>query len=306
MNETPFPLTVPTLSDQDLLEVEEQVLVAVNTRSVDHLNVFGLGEISVAIGWPTDEPVAVVKRLIPNPDPQRTLSDIEQVRGFRSKIEERGGAVLPTDLRTVTRDDGHVIPYMVQPAVPRAMLAETVLDNDQPVAEHPLLVALYDYVERVSTDRFSIDPQIPNFAWHEGGLWLFDFSTPQLYDADGNFAANFDSGLLTLPALVRPVASRQVSKIFEYYRSHTGALTQTIVFLKRIGADRWVEPALETFNARLSDPIHAATVEERYRAQVKEFPQLKRLVQIQRTWIERVRREQFEFIITDSFAGTIL
>ncbi len=299
------PFEAPSVDDDELREVEQAIQRAQRDRSVDHLHVLGLGEISVAVGWPTETPRFVAKRLLPLADVGDARRDADAIVSFASAIEGGGGNLVGTDVRLLHRDDGAHVPYLLQPIVPRSALAETLLDDD-PVDEHPAFVALHDLVTTVGDGRFAIDPQIPNFAWHDDMLWLFDFSTPMTYDEHGRFNANFDSGYSLLPTVLKPVLKREVAKIFEYYRSPTQALTQTLVFLRRIDADRWVDPALLTFNRRLEQPIVRDDVDALYERQVREFPRIKNLARLERAWQEKVRRRPYEYVITDSFSGRVL
>jgi len=47
-------------------------------------------------------------------------------------------------------------------------------------------------------------------------------------------------------------------------------------------------------------------VEARYTKQVKEFPRLKKLTMLQRWWVEKIKKRQYQYLITDSFAGKIM
>ena len=302
----PFPVPPPTLGDEDLAIVEEHFQKALRERSVDHLRVFGFGEISVAVGYPIDHPTAVLKRLPPNRDSAHADFQLSLIEDFRDSIVRRGGRIVPTEIRGFLRDDGLIVPYIIQPVIPKEMLADTVIATDEPTVDHPILLALYDYVMQVGDNRLTIDSQITNFAWHDDQLWLHDMSTPHTYDALGKYDGDFSTGFQALPAVLKPLLQKEVAHIFEYYLSPTGALTQTAVFLKRIDADDWVQPALETFNARLDTPIEINEVNALYAKQLKEFPRLKQLARIQRAWQTHVRRKPYEILITNSFSGEIL
>ncbi len=303
---TDSPFVAPEVSDTELNDVDRAIQRAQIERSVEHLRVLGLGEISVAVGWPTDEPLFVAKRLLPSHNRADAQRDVDMIIDFARRIEANGGRLVGTDVRVLDRDGGGFVPYLLQPVIPGELLAERLLETETPAVDHPVLVALCNMVTEVNSADFAIDPQVPNFAWHDDELWLFDFSTPMTFDSEGRFNGNFDSGYRTLPAVLKPVLRREVAKIFGYYRSPTHALTQTVVFLKRIGADDWVDPAMATFNTRLPDPIDRAQVDALYERQIKEFPRLKQLARVQRAWQENVRRRPYEYLITDSFSGRVL
>ena len=48
------------------------------------------------------------------------------------------------------------------------------------------------------------------------------------------------------------------------------------------------------------------TVDETYDDMIRELPMIKRLARIQRAWQMRVRRQRYDFFITNSFTGEIL
>jgi len=294
-------------TDADLAEVESMIRIAQRTSSIDHMNVLGFGEVSVAVGYPTENPTAVFKRMVPDGTADGPAADLDGVRRFIAHIEGRGGAVVPTELRLITRDDDQtVVPYLVQPAVPKELMAETTLKTETPAVDHPILVAIHDYVDTVSTDDFTIDPQLANFAWDGERLSIFDISTPMIWDANGKLDMRLDGIFYALPSILEPVARKGIEDIMEYYRGTFGSLTQTCVFLKRMGLDGWSDAARETFNARLDKPIDGDEVTRRYESQIKEFPRIKQMTKIQRWWATKVRRREFEYIITDSFNGKVL
>ena len=78
------PFEAPAVDDDELREVEQAIQRAQRDRSVDHLHVLGLGEISVAVGWPTETPRFVAKRLLPLADSFRGRS----AEAFDARIEE--------------------------------------------------------------------------------------------------------------------------------------------------------------------------------------------------------------------------
>jgi len=291
----------------DLAVIEEQIRHAQLTGSIDHLTVLGFGEVSVAVGWPQANPTAVVKRLPPGSSAAGAEADLDAIRSFMRRVESRGGFVVPTALHTFSReDDAKVVPYLIQPAIPAELMAETVLANEPARVDHPMLVALYNFVTTVSTDDGTVDPQLANFAWDGEHLALFDLSTPMTWDATGKSTSRLESVTHALPAPLKPVARKAITDVMEYYRGPLNSLTQTCVFLKRMGLDDWAHAASETFNARLHEKIDPAEVATRYQRQSREFRRIKTLARLHRWWARNVQRQEFEFIITDSFTGEIL
>lgn len=305
MNDTTYSL--PSVSDDELLGLEAAIRHAQRNRSLDGLKVFGFGEVSIATGWPTAEPRFVAKRMLPMPERAAVDEPLAAIDEFASTLRSRGGTVLPYETRRVQRDDGLHVGYVVQPIVAKADLAETTLKTDTPEAFHPLLVAVRDFVAQCSDDHMALDAQVPNFAWVNGELQLLDITSPAGFDADGGLIyANAELSNQLVPALLRPVLAKATVDVFELYRGVAGALTQVAVFLNRVQAEAWVDPAIETFNEILDTPIERSTVDERWAQNVKDFPKIKNLLKMQRAWQEKIRRRPFEYLITDSFSGEVL
>ena len=82
-------------------------------------------------------------------------------------------------------------------------------------------------------------------------------------------------------------------------------LELTAVYLLRINQERWVEAALTCFNDGIDEPITRASVDEKFEQMIKDLPTIKRLARIQRAWATKVRKDRYEFFITNSFTGEI-
>ena len=66
----PGSWSTPVLSDAQLHEVERTILLALHSRDVSNLRVLGIGELGLAVGWPSDKPTSVIKRQAPGPADQ--------------------------------------------------------------------------------------------------------------------------------------------------------------------------------------------------------------------------------------------
>lgn len=298
---------LPEITDDELIALEEAVRAAQATRSLDGLTVLGFGEVSIAIGWPAERPRFVAKRLIPVADATDLDGPLDAIDAFVERVRASGGRVLPHATRRVQRDDGRHVGYVVQPVVAREELAEMVLESEPPAAFHPLLVAVRDFVVGCADDDLVLDAQIPNFAWRDGEVWLLDITSPARFDAGDRLDyPNQPLANQLVPAVLRPALGKASADILRLYRGQQGALTQVVVFLHRIGAESWVEPAIATFNEVLDEPIELDEVRDRWARNVKDFPRIKKLLLAQRAWQERVRRRPYEYLITDSFTGEVL
>ena len=299
----------PTLPRSELEEVERAVLHAYDTRSVEHLCVLGLGELGLAIGWPTEDPVVVCKRQAAGTAAE-VEADAERMHRYRAALEQRGARVLPTEFHALDTGGDRRVPYLLQPVVPVPSLAENVIATDEPRPDHPLLTAVRDVVIDVVVDEpdfgLSIDAQITNFAVDERGPLLLDFTPPLIWDSTSGPFYDIGAYLSAIPLPLRPTALRLTRRSGDRYRTARDTLRMTAVYLKRIGQDRWIDAALSSFNDRLDEPLRREVVESTYQEMIRDLPTIKRLARVQRAWQTRVRRRRYEFFITNSFTGEIL
>jgi hypothetical protein len=296
----------PTVSDEDLIAVEVAFQQALAARSFDGLNVLGYGEIGLALGWPFDQPAAVIKRLPSSPDPADSRVLFDFIRRYEAALEPHV-VVTPTDHRTVVGDTGATVPFLIQPLLHRETLAEVILSNTEPEVDHPLVVAVRDAV--ISSNGAggqAIDCQFSNFAWTEGTLSLFDTGSPLLYGPDGQPEIELGSYGRVLPAALLPVLRKLITKVSLELATVEGGLAHAALGALRIDQQRWLNPILETFNRELDTPILAADVEAQMARVHKDMRSIKRLARLQRAWSTNVRRRPYDSFITDSFTHEIL
>ncbi|MGI9604563.1 MAG: DUF6206 family protein [Acidimicrobiales bacterium] len=304
-----MPTNSPSLSDDALEAAEAAISRGIRRRSTKELRVLGFGELGVAVAWPSEHPAVVCKRQTPT-DRAAVVSDHERTRAYHASLQAAGVNVLSTDLRRVDRADGSSVAYHVQPIIPADQLVENILARSTPAADHPVITAVRELVTAVVRDTpalgRSVDAQVSNFGWIDNELVLLDTTPQLLWTADDGPFYDVGNYLDALPALLRPAALRITRRTGDIYRTVRGTLSQTAVYLHRIDLGHWVEPALEAFNDVLDDPITVAEVERGYTRMKRDLPTLKRMARVQRMWVERVRRSDYEWFITNSFTGEIL
>lgn len=299
----------PVLDEDELREIESRIVNAFTTRSTDGLSVLGFGELGLAIGWPNEAPTMVVKRQTVGTH-ETVRADLDRMQQYHDALEAHDLPVLPTELRTIRLESGDDAGYVVQPLVARENLVEHLLPDITPTVNHPILIAIRDAVIGVVHDGpsggLSVDAQVTNFAWDGSGVTVIDTTPPLVWNADGGPFYDVGNYLLAIPAPLRPAAMKITRQQGDRVRTGTGALTQTCVFLKRIELDRWVDAAIETFNDALDTPIERDEVEKLFREATKNFPLIKFMARIQRFWVTKVRRSEYQYFITNSFSGEIL
>jgi len=300
--------TLPVVSDEELLDVERAVLRAFDARSTEELKIFGFGELGIAVGWPTAEPRAVVKRQAPGPVDQLD-ADMSRMKEFHEALTAAGAAVIPTDVRTITNPRGKRIPYLVQPIVERNDLAENLIAEGSPAVDDKILVSLRDTVARVVSDSpsggLSIDAQVTNFAWDGERVVLLDTTPPLIWGANSGPMYDVGNYLTAVPFALRPVAMQLTRKSGDDYRTARGVLQQTAVYLRRIDQERWVDSAISCFNEVLGEPLTRPEIDKSFARVVRDLPTIKRLARVERLWATKVRKRPYEFFITNSFTGEI-
>jgi len=295
------------ITDQELQAVERRLISAFANRSTDGLNTLGFGEIGVPLAWPDDNPRLCLKRL----NSSKSQQDIDaMLTGVQQYIDAAAEhvTVVPTELRAIDNDHKATAIYMVQPIIQSELLLENILANTAPVVDHPAIVALRDLVVASIHDRkIAIDSQVSNFAWDEGKLSFFDVGTPFRVNDRGEAQPLPKVMLATMPALLRSVGSKEARKIIDKFSSVRGNLEHASLSVARLGLDNWIEPVVETFNKAIDgEPFTSEGVRQVTEDRHKDMGTLKNLMKIQRLWAEKVRREPYDFFITDSFTGNIL
>ncbi len=301
-----MPITLPDVSDAQLDQLEADFHAGLRRRSLDGLTVMGFGELGIAIGLPSDGPTAVAKR-VPAVKDRRIIDDwFAYLRRYEALVGEHV-RVAPTQQRVVGTGDGRWAGYLVQPCYPSELLVENILATEEPAVDHPIVLAVRDAsLAAVAEGHAAIDSQFSNFVWEDGVLTSIDCGSPFMYTDGG--AADYEIGAYSasMPAVLKPVVIKLATKVVEETGSPNGNLELAALSIVRIGQERWLDAVLETFNERLDEPILRDDVTARFDKLHGEMQQLKRLGKLQRFWAERVRRQRYEFFITDSFTGEVL
>ncbi len=290
-----------------LVAAERAIADAIDRRDASDLTVLGFGEIAVAIGWPTDSPTMVLKRTVVYRDRADCERHMNAVADYVARLSERGAAVIPTTVHVLASGDGRYVGYAAQPVVPRPLLAETVLETDEPRADHPLLTAVREYTVEHVRPELSVDMQIPNFAWDGERLVLLDITTPIVFTADGELDFVLTPEIFALvPAPMRRFVLREAMRILHIYRSVPETLSFVVSLLYRIDQQRWAPAAVQNFAAELAEPLDLDAAEAEHRRLVKVLPFIARSCMAERWWATKVRRRPYDFFITDSFNGELL
>jgi hypothetical protein len=283
----------------DLEGLEADVSHALATGDTGRLRLVGHGEISLVLGWPADDPVVACKRLPPFAD----LDAFERYRGvvvrYIGELRRRGVRVLDTDLHHLVRGDGRVTGFHVQPLLPPDALAIEVLRATSPSRDHPLLEAIVDTVTRATTERVGLDAQLSNWIWLDGEPWQLDLTTPFLLDERKRPAFDLSPFLAALPAVVRPVVRREMTKLIQRWTTARGSLLDLAANLLKEDETEWLEPMLAVINTRVEPRLTRADAERVHTQDRRLWPVLFRLQRVNRWWQQRVRHRRYEFLLPE-------
>jgi hypothetical protein len=281
----------------DLEALEADVSHALATGDAGGLRLAGHGEISLVLGWPPDAPAVACKRLPPFP----SLGAFEKYRDvvvrYMSELRGRGVRVVDTELLHLVRADGHVTGFHVQPFLPSEALAIAVLRATRPSDGHPLLEAVVDTVTRATTDRLGIDAQLSNWMWLDGEVWQLDLTTPFLLDERRRPAFDLSPFLASLPAVVRPIIRREMTKLILRWTTARGSLLDLAANLLKEDLTEWLPPALAAINVRVDPAVTRAEAEQVHAEDRRLWPLLFRLQRANRWWQHHVRHRPYEFLL---------
>jgi hypothetical protein len=293
-------MTSQPLTNDDLADLDAAVAAALAAQDPSLLNVLGFGELSVALGWPIDEPQFVCKRTPPF-TPAQFDQYSELVIRYVDDVRAAGLAVVDTQVRRVDQG-GRITGYLVQPLLPVASLGHKVLGASEPDPDHPFLAALGEALAVVSS-QLSIDAQITNFSWDGTELTLLDVGTPFLWDSADVLEFDMDPFLVMIPAVFRSLVKRDMSKVVDRWRERRRVAIDVVANLYRERLDGWVDPMIVALNRTIEpeEPIAAAEARGFYEEDLRTWPRLKKLQRLERTWQTRVRRRPYEFFIHSTF-----
>lgn len=297
-------MIAPAITAEDLADLEAEVVSALHRRDNSGLSILGFGEISVALGHPSRDPVRVCKRT-----PPFTVAQFEQYRQlvdrYVADLRDVGLAVVETGVMSVPRSD-KLVAYLVQPLLPAETLGHRVLAGSEPDPEHPFLTAVAASLELVS-DRLSVDAQVTNWSWDGTRLTLLDVGTPFLWDGSGRFLFDMDPYLPMISAPLRGTTKNELTKMVERWREPRGVALDVVANLYREGLEQWTAPAAAALNAVLGDGRSITVNQARavYDEDLKTWPRLTRLKRLERAWQTKVRRRHYDFFIQTTFAGDV-
>ena len=286
------------LPDEALRRLDEDVEAALGAGEESALPILGYGEISLVLGWPREEPQFACKRMPLFTNRSRFDAYGRTLDAYVDALRQAGLAVVETELRSVSRDDGTVAGYVVQPVLPAEDLAPTVLRREDPDAGHPLVAAVVDTVAAAVSPAVGLDAQLANWTWDGSGLTYLDVSTPMLWSDEGRPLLDLDLLSRAIPWALRGALRRLVVPgIVETYRDLRKVYLDLCGNLIKERLESWLPLFLGRVAGHLDPPLTAAEVHRYYRSDARLWAMLLRIRQLDRAWQLRVRQRPYPFLL---------
>jgi Family of unknown function (DUF6206) len=281
----------------DVERLDATVEEAIRVGAPRGLRVLGYGELTLVIGWPTEEPVLAIKRLPPFTDVGRLIAYSGLLERYVEILRERGLSVVRSEIRSHPGPHGSVRAYIVQPLVPRERHLNLILRSAAEARMRELLELVAENVHRCADDAVGFDAQAANWWVENEALGYFDISTPMLRDRDGREQLDISLFLSVYPWLVRPVLARIAPGVMAQYHDPRTVLLDFASNLHKEGLDRCVRPLLDVANRRLARPLAAADVRRYFRQDKLLWALMQRLRLADRAWQRGVRRRPYPLLL---------
>lgn len=279
------------LTDEDLAGLDAAVEGVLARGEEESLPVLGYGEISLVLGWPTDDPRFACKRMPTFPSRPRFDAYRQTLDDYVAMLGEAGVIVIETEMRGVGHDDGSVVGYVVQPVLSLESLAPAILHRSDPASGHPLVTAVAEAAARTVSPRLGLDAQLSNWAWEDGRLSYIDVSTPMLWDEQGRSRLDLDPLAQAYPGALRGPLRRLVApRILDGYRDLRGVYLDLTGNLLKERLGDWLPAFLAAVNRHLDDPLTDRDVHRYYRSDARLWAMLLQLRRLDRAWRRRTGR----------------
>jgi hypothetical protein len=286
------------LSSELLSELERDVQHALDTGDESALEVLGYGEISPVLALTAQGARFAAKRL-------PVFSSREAFERYRAcfgdYLEALGGAgvqVVPTELQDVTRADGRIAAYCVQPALEPADIGPAVLAADDRERAQRMIADIIDAIARAVTPRLGLDAQLSNWVLLDGRLSYLDVTTPLLRDPEGRDRLDTELFLASLPWALRGAVRRFLLQgILDKYYQPRGVLLDFAANLLKEQLEPFVGTVIERSKTQLDAELSADEVRRYYADDARTWALLQRLRRWDRSWQRGVRRRPYPFLL---------
>jgi hypothetical protein len=279
------------MTEIDFGAVEAVVAKAIRQRNTSELRLLGHGEISVVLAWPTESPVAAVKRVPPFRDRARAQQYVDVCDDFFETLRVADVGIWPTTLHIHERSDRRAVVYHQQPIADTTQLGSNVLRTATVADTHPLLDAITDAAGRVCSRTLGFDCQLANWLWDGKTATQIDFTSPfALTDDRDDLQYDAHAFLQEYPLVVRPYLRKEFTSLLRRFTTAEGALGDMVANMMKEGLDQWVDPAIHTVNTRLGINLRREKAQWMYDNDRKLLPTVLKVKKVQRWWLTHTGR----------------
>lgn len=286
------------IATPDLAALEAIVTDALASGDESRLHVLGYGEISSVVAWPDADGPFACKRL-------PTFDGEEHFAAYGALFDEYLGALRATGvvvhdsrLETVTRPDGRIVAYCIQPVLPGDSLAPELLASGDVATMERFVHTIVERIKSTIRPTLGIDAQLSNWAAVGDDLVYLDVTTPLLRDEHGKDRLDTELFMASLPAVFRPIVRRFLrDSILDPYYSPRRAALDLAGNLHKEGLGEHVPAVVEIANEGLGTDLTVDEVRRHYRSDARLWAMLQRARRVDRLWQRHVRRRPYPFLL---------
>ena len=289
-------LEVPT---PDLAAVEATVRNAIDRGRRDSVSIVGSGEFTLALRCPVPGGECVVKRVPPFSSMEQAERYIAVVDRYIARLEHSGVRCVRTRQHVLARGDGTVVVYETQPLLDAIGLADHLLRDTEPTADHPIIPAVVDRIVVAVRDGIPIDGQVANWYWFEDEPWQLDFSAPFDLDERGNIPFEVLAFLRQFPKVARGYVHREFRRLAPKYLEVDYVVTDLMTQLNRQQLHDWSPTVAAYARAAHGIDVSPAKAKELAAEDAKFYPMIHRMKCAQRWWIQHTGR-RFDFLLPET------
>ncbi len=288
----------PTLSADELGELEAAVRKAMVTGDDSRLKVVGYGEITTVVEWTAGGVPVACKRLPGLADMAGFETYKKGVDRYIAQLAATGVEVPATVVESIGASDGTVTAYCVQAVLPATSLLPRVMNECGDNVAVGIFEELVALVAATVTDRVGLDAQLSNWAWHDDRLRYFDISTPFLRDEHGREAFDVELHIASVPWALRGlVRTFFLDTILDKYYTVRGGLLDLLGNMIKERLDALLPAFVEVANRVVSPPFTIEEITAYYRGDARLWGLLQALRRADRWWQRTVRRRPYPFLL---------
>jgi hypothetical protein len=286
-------------STSEIEAFEQRLAEAVRTGHAENLDVIGYGEITIGVKLSTPRGDFACKRLVPFSSHDAAVQYAALIGSYIERLGACGIDVVETETPILERPEGHVL-YCVQPLLRSGTLGPDFLRDKTAEEAAPYVRRIFEHIQASVTPYLAPDGQLSNWAIDGDRLRYLDVGTPFLRDERGKELLDFTTQTRALPAPVRVVVNRFLTRlIIDNYFSTRGQALDFLGNLIKEGLGDIFPPLVPIANEVFG--LAPAISEQEVRAHYKSDAQLWALTQAARRadrWVYRnIMRKPYPYLL---------